>query len=61
MHWSLNLSEELGQLGHQHRFCAEPHKQMHDRRDADLILKLMVENRFPAIWMPSPELSDLHY
>jgi transposase len=29
------------------------------RRDADLILKLMVENRFPAIWLPSKELLDL--
>src|SRR5580698_7640065 len=39
--------------------AAEPRKQKHDRRDADLILKLLVENRFPAIWMPSAELRDL--
>lgn len=29
------------------------------RRDAELILKLLVEKRFPAIWMPSRELLDL--
>jgi hypothetical protein len=31
----------------------------HARRDADLILKLLLENRFPAIWLPSKELQDL--
>ena len=40
-------------------FAAEPRKQKHDRRDADLILKVLVENRFPAIWWPSKELQDL--
>ena len=39
--------------------AAAPRKQKHDRRDADLILKLLVENRFPAIWLPSKELQDL--
>jgi transposase len=34
-------------------------KQKHDRRDAELILKLLVEKRFPAIWIPSQELLDL--
>ena len=34
-------------------------KQKHDRRDAELILELLVEKRFPAIWMPSKELLDL--
>jgi hypothetical protein len=38
---------------------AEPRKQKHDRRDADFILKLLVENRFPSIWRPSKELVDL--
>ena len=28
-------------------------------RDAELILKLLVEKRFPAIWLPSKELLDL--
>jgi transposase len=39
--------------------AAAPRKQKHDRRDADLILKLLVEKRFPAIWLPSKELQDL--
>jgi transposase len=47
-----------GGIQHRQR-TAESRKQKHDRRDADLILKLLVENRFPAIWMPSPELRDL--
>ncbi len=39
--------------------AAEPRKQKHDRRDADLILKLLVENRYPKIWLPSKEQQDL--
>jgi transposase len=34
-------------------------KQKHDRRSAELILKLMVENRFPKIWVPTVEERDL--
>jgi len=34
-------------------------KQKHDRRDAKLILKLMVENRFPRIWIPTVTERDL--
>jgi transposase len=63
MQWFLNLLEELGidcQVGDAAKIrAAEPGKQKHDRRDAELILKLLVENRFPAIWMPSQELLDL--
>ena len=63
MQWFVNLMEELGiecQAGHPAVIrAAEPRKQKHDRRDADLILKLLVENRFPAIWLPSQELLDL--
>jgi transposase len=63
MQWFLNLMEELGiecQVGHPANIrAAEPRKQKHDRRDADLILKLLVENRFPSIWLPSKELLDL--
>jgi transposase len=44
MQWFLNLMEELGiecQVGHPATIrAAEPRKQKHDRRDADLILKL---------------------
>src|ERR1700734_2190502 len=63
MPWFLNLMEELGiecLVGHPAQIrAAEPRKQKHDRRDADLILKLLAENRFPAIWLPSKELQDL--
>src|SRR6516164_10568068 len=63
MQWFLNLMEELGiecQVGHPAQIrAAEPRKQKHDRRDADLILKLLVENRFQAIWLPTKELLDL--
>src|SRR5712664_1168510 len=63
MQWFLNLMEELGiecQVGHPAKIrAAEPRKQKHDRRDADLILKLLLENRFPSIWLPSKELRDL--
>ena len=30
-----------------------------DREDAKLLLKLMLEDRFPRIWVPSPENRDL--
>jgi transposase len=57
MQWFLDLLEELGiecRVGDARKIrAAEPPKQKHDRRDAELILKLLVEKRFPAIWMPS--------
>jgi transposase len=63
MQWFLNLMEELRiecQVGHPAKIrAAEPRKQKNDRRDADLILKLLVENRFPSIWLASRELVDL--
>ncbi len=63
MHWFLQLMEELGidcRVGHPAKIrAAEPRKQKHDRRDAALLLKLQLENRFPSIWMPSSELRDL--
>jgi len=63
MQWFLNLLEELGidcQVGDAAKIrAAEPRKQKHDRRDAELILKLLVEKRFPAIWRPSKEQLDL--
>jgi transposase len=63
MHWFLNLMDELGiecRVGHPATIrAAEPRKQKHDRRDAMLILKLLAENRFPAIWLPTKELLDL--
>ena len=63
MHWFLNLMEELGiecRVGHPATIrAAAPRKQKNDRLDADLILKLLAENRFPAIWLPTKELLDL--
>ena len=34
-------------------------KQKTDRRDAEHILKLMLEGNFPSIWVPTPENRDL--
>ena len=63
MYWFLNLMEELRiecRVGHPATIrAAEPRKQKHDRRDADLILRLLAEKRFPAIWLPTKELLDL--
>lgn len=63
MHWFLTLMEELRidcQVGHPAKIRkAETRKQKHDRRDAALLLKLLAENRFPSIWMPSHEQRDL--
>src|SRR6201988_1842384 len=63
MQWFLELMEELGidcQVGHPAKIrAAEPRKQKHDRRDAALVLQLLVENRFPSIWMPSREQRDV--
>ncbi len=30
--------------------------QQNDRNDAHLLLKLLLENNFPTIWIPSPEI-----
>src|SRR6202050_1925270 len=63
MKWFLQLMEELGidcQVGHPATIrAAEPRRQKHDQRDAELLLKLLVEKRFPSIWQPSKELLDL--
>jgi len=63
MQWFVNLMEELGiecLVGHPAEIrAAEPRKQKHDRRDADLLLSLLIEERFPAIWLPTKELLDL--
>jgi len=34
-------------------------KQKTDRNDAQLLLRLLLENNFPKIWVPSPENRDL--
>ena len=63
MGWFLRLMEELGityQVGHPAKIRkSETRRQKHDRRDAGLLLTLLAEDRFPAIWLPSTELRDL--
>lgn len=63
MQWFLRLLEEMGidyRIGHPAKIrAAEPRKQKNDRRDARLLLALLVEKRFPAIWVPSAEQRDL--
>ena len=63
MGWFLRLMEELEitcRVGHPATIRkAETRRQKHDRRDARLLLKLLVDDRFPAIWIPSTELRDL--
>jgi transposase len=39
--------------------AARVRKQKNDRQDAEHILKLMIEDRFPRVWVPSPENRDL--
>jgi len=59
MQWFLQLLEELGiecRVGHPAKIRAkETRKQKYDRRDARLELELLIEDRFPTIWMPSSE------
>ena len=61
MQWFVNLREERRiecLVGHPAKIrAAEPQK--HDRRDADLLLSLLAEERFPTIWLPTKELLDL--
>lgn len=39
--------------------ASEVRQQKNDRRDAALILKLLLEGRFPRIWVPTGEEKDL--
>jgi transposase len=64
MQWSLELLEELGiecRVGHPATIgAAETRQQKHDRRDAEVILELLLmKDRFLDIWMPSSEQRDL--
>jgi transposase len=63
MRWFQRL---LARLGHQLLIgdataiqASNPRKQQTDKRDARHILKLLLENRFPAIWVPSMDELDL--
>lgn len=61
--WFRRLLEECGHqlwVGDAARIrAAEPRRQKTDRRDAELILRLMREGRFPRIWVPSEEERDV--
>ena len=39
--------------------AARVRKQKNDRQDAEHIFKLMIEDRFPRVWVPGPENRDL--
>ena len=62
-HWLVDLVAELGHelwVGDAAQIRASSVRQQKtDRRDAEHLLKLLVEGRFPRIWMPSAEVRDL--
>jgi transposase len=61
--WFERLLAELGfelWLGDAGKIrAAEVRKQKTDRRDAEHLLQLLLENRFPQIWVPSLEERDV--
>jgi len=61
--WFVELLASLGHdlwIGDASKIRAcDPRAQKHDRRDAALILKLLLEGRFPRIWTPSGQEKDL--
>jgi transposase len=61
--WFLELLNRLGHelwVGDAAKIRAsEDRQQKHDKRDARLLVKLLVERRFPRIWVPSYEEKDL--
>src|SRR4029453_2922918 len=63
MGWFVRLMDDLGitcRVGDPAKIRAvDTRRQKHDRRDARLLLTLLAEERFPAIWMPSAEVRDL--
>jgi transposase len=60
--WFERLLSELGQevwIGDAAKIRAScERKQKTDRRDAQLLLKLLLEGRFPRIWVPTPTERD---
>jgi transposase len=62
-HWLVDLLAELGHelwVGDAAQIRASyVRQQKTDKRDAAHILKLLVEGRFPRIWVPSREVRDL--
>jgi transposase len=63
MRWFERLLQELGQelvMGDATRIRKMAvRRQKTDRRDAEHLLELLEQGRFPAIWMPSGEERDL--
>src|ERR1700687_4975149 len=63
VHWFQRLLTELGHelwVGDSAKIRASDlRKQKTDERDALLILDLMLADRFPRIWVPTPEERDL--
>ena len=61
--WFRQLMDELGHeflLGDATQIRASnPRKQKTDKRDARHILKLLVEDRFPAVWQPPVENEEM--
>jgi hypothetical protein len=60
--WLVQLLERLGhkvRIGHAAQIRASyVRKQKTDKRDACHILKLLVEDRFPCIWVPDARMRD---
>lgn len=64
--YALWFAEMLAELGHELVVgdaakirAMEPRKQKHDRRDAELLLNLLVRGDFPPLWLPSVEERDV--
>jgi transposase len=61
--WFLELLAKLGHevwIGDAAKIRAsDARQQKHDKRDARLLLQLLMEQRFPRIWVPSREQKDL--
>src|SRR5580700_3535369 len=61
--WFLELMVKLGHevwIGDAAKIRAsDARQQKHDKRDAQLLLRLLAEERFPQIWVPSREEKDL--
>jgi len=62
---TLWLERLLAECGHQLQMgdaakirAMEVRKQKTDRRDAELLLRLLLEGRFPQVWIPSLEQRD---
>ena len=54
---SLDIELRLGDAGKIR--AMEVRKQKTDRRDAQLLLQLLLEDRFPQVWVPSVEQRDV--